>query len=134
MELIRSFCGFSLAACAAQLLLPEGSLRKTAALAIGLMTSLLWLDGLLPVEMPDLATQTSGSALTGSGAMISQDDVCGELLSKAASAAAGCEVQVFWDGDGITDILVYSGNPESSEKTADVLNVDSGRVTLCGAR
>ena len=134
MELIRSFCGFSLAACAAQLLLPEGSLRKTAALSIGLMTSLLWLDGLLPVEMPDLATQTAGSALTGSGVMISQDDVCGELLSKAASAAAGCEVQVLWDGDGITDILVYSGNPESSEKAADALNVDSGRVNLCGAR
>ncbi len=134
MELIRSFCGFSLAACAAQLLLPEGSLRKTAALAIGLMTSLLWLNGLLHAELPDISMHAGASALAATGTGIDQDSACGELISQAASAAAGCDVRVLWDEGGIAGIQAFTDDPDAAWRVADALHVDPGCVTVCGTR
>lgn len=46
MELIREYAGLSMVCGAAMLLLPPGGLRRTAALAMGLVLMLFWLQGL----------------------------------------------------------------------------------------
>ena len=84
MELIRAFCGFSLASCAALLLLPEGTLRKTAALAFGLMTSLLWLDGLTHLELPEIDLSAPDSPLVATGTALNEQAIYEELLGRAA--------------------------------------------------
>lgn len=47
MTLLKSFSTLALISSAVLMLLPEGSLRKTAALVIGLLLMLCWAEGLL---------------------------------------------------------------------------------------
>lgn len=73
MSLLKTFAALALAAGAALTLLPEGSLRKTAALVIGLMLTLCWAEGLASLlratdaaawpDAPDTPLATTGVAL-----------------------------------------------------------------------
>ena len=73
MTLLKTFATMALISGALLMLLPEGTLRKTAALVMGLMLTLCWVEGLLtlfrlPVggDYPDTvlsATDTSIEAL-----------------------------------------------------------------------
>lgn len=128
MELIRAFCGYSLAACAALLLLPEGSLRKTAALSFGLMTSLLWMDGLLQTELPDIHFTGAYSPLTHSGTALDERSVYEDLLTSAASAAAGSTVYVTLHDDN----LVFSSSEADEtaiQQAADALGLKKEDLT-----
>ena len=84
LDFIRTFCCFSLAACTALLLLPEGSLRKTASLSFGLMLSLLWMDSLLYADVPAPAASVPSTALSDSGTTIDQASVIMQLQQGTA--------------------------------------------------
>lgn len=67
LELLTSFSAMTLISGAVLSLLPEGSIRRTAGMVIGLMTLMLWADGLAslkPVSQTESAPQTP---LTASG-------------------------------------------------------------------
>ncbi len=67
MEWLHSFATLSLCCGVAAALLPEGSLRRTAALVMGLVLTLCWVESLCGMaglgELPD----TSPSALAETG-------------------------------------------------------------------
>lgn len=90
MELIRSFAALSLACGAALLLLPEGSLRRTASLAMGLVLALCWLQGLMGLFRLNLDVDAPETILAPSAA--SPD--ASAALSALASHAAGTPVSV----------------------------------------
>ena len=92
MELISSFAAFALASCAALLLIPEGALRRTASLAFGLMGSLLWLNGLLHIELPDF-TMDPQPVFAVTGAAFSVSPAL-EAYERQLAASAGHAVQV----------------------------------------
>lgn len=46
MDLIRSYAGLAMVCGAVMLLLPQGGLRRTASLAMGLTLALFWLHGI----------------------------------------------------------------------------------------
>ena len=67
MALLRTFAALALISGALLVLLPEGSLRRTAALVMGLLLTLCWVEGLmtmlaLPSEgnLPDSALAPTG--------------------------------------------------------------------------
>ena len=66
MALLETFAAFSLASGVILTLLPEGSLRRTARLAIGLMMLLCWAKGLLSL-LPDFPEAQGGSVLSANG-------------------------------------------------------------------
>lgn len=56
IELLRTFSTLALISGAVLTLLPEGSMRKTAAMALGLMITLCWAQGLLKLlDLPDIS-------------------------------------------------------------------------------
>ena len=70
MTLLKAFAAMALLASALLMLLPEGSLRRTAALVMGLMLTLCWAEGLLALlrlpeggALPDSALVPTGATL-----------------------------------------------------------------------
>lgn len=56
IELLRTFSALALISGAVLTLLPEGSMRKTAAMALGLMITLCWAQGLFALlDLPDIS-------------------------------------------------------------------------------
>lgn len=54
MALLKTFATMALMASALLMLLPEGSLRRTAALVMGLLLTLCWAEGLVSLlHLPD---------------------------------------------------------------------------------
>ena len=97
MELIRSFAALSLVCGAALLLLPEGSLRRAASLAMGLMLALFWLQGLTKLlRLPQLA-QAPATILAPSAAAPD----AASALSALATHAAGTPIAVTADEAGL---------------------------------
>ena len=67
IPLLKTFATLALIASALLVLLPEGSLRRTAALVMGLMLTLCWARGLMVLlhlpdggDMPDSALSPTG--------------------------------------------------------------------------
>lgn len=67
MALLKPFATMALISGALLMLLPEGSLRKTAALVMGLLLTLCWAEGLLALfrmpeggALPDTALSPTG--------------------------------------------------------------------------
>ena len=67
MPLLKTFATLALISSALLVLLPEGSLRRTAALVMGLLLTLCWAQGLMdlfrlpdPANAPDTALSPTG--------------------------------------------------------------------------
>ena len=63
MQILTTFAALSLAGTVLLSLLPEGGLKRTAGMAVGLLTLMCWAEGvasLLGLELPDV---TAGSIL-----------------------------------------------------------------------
>ena len=67
MSLLKTFATLALISGALLVLLPEGSLRRTAALVMGLMLTLCWAQGLMALlrlpeggDLPDTALSPTG--------------------------------------------------------------------------
>ena len=129
MDLIRAFCGYSLAACAALLLLPEGTLRKTAALSFGLMTSLLWMEGLLDTDLPEMHFTDSSTPLISSGTGLNEQIVYENLLTNAASSAADSIVQVTLNDDGVLFFSSAEENEFAVSRAAEAFGLTNEDIT-----
>lgn len=64
MELILPFAALSMCCAAAISLLPEGSLRKTAMLAMGILLVAVWAEGLSGILSPPTAMDAPDTVLT----------------------------------------------------------------------
>ncbi len=62
-DLLRTFAAFSMAGAAMLSLLPQGSTRRTAAMAVGLLTLLVWLEGVLGLFDWRIETELPASVL-----------------------------------------------------------------------
>ncbi len=103
-DLLHTFAALAMIASAVAALLPEGSLRRTAALAIGLTVTLCWVQGLREtIALPDLPAAPD-TGLTASAApaldLSAAREVYARRLSGAASEAAGVPVTVRITEDG----------------------------------
>lgn len=107
MELIRSFAALALACGAALLLLPEGSLRRTASLALGLMLALCWLQGLMDWFHLGVTVEAPATVLAPSAAVPDAS----AALSALASHAAGTPVSIVLEGDAP---CLYADRPEEA--------------------
>lgn len=67
MELLRPFITLSLCCGLVLTLLPEGGLRRTAALVMGLIVTLCWMDGVLQLLELPAAFPTPAAALVQTG-------------------------------------------------------------------
>ncbi len=103
-DLLHTFAALAMIASALAALLPEGSLRRTAALAIGLTVTLCWVQGLRQVIALPTLSAAPDTALTASAApamdLSAARAVYARRLSDAASEAAGVPVTVTIAADG----------------------------------
>ena len=70
MTLLKTFATLALISSALLMLLPEGSLRRTAALVMGLLLTLCWAQGLMALlslpqggQLPDTALSPTGMTI-----------------------------------------------------------------------
>lgn len=136
MELLYAFAGLSLACGAALTLLPEGGLRKTCSLALGLMMTLMWVSGLggylrLPekTDAPDsVLTETSVGGASSDAARASWE----RTLSGIASRAGGVSAQVTLDKSGeVTSVLVPT---DATDAACDAACAAVGAARSCVTR
>lgn len=82
MQLLAGFAALSMIAGALMTLLPEGSLRHTASMAVGLVMLLYWAQGLQALcnNLPSLSTLPT-TVLTASGVSLTQAEA--SLLQEA---------------------------------------------------
>lgn len=83
--LLRSFAALALVSGVIMSLLPEGSIKRTAAMTVGLLMLLCWLEGLQGL-LPLPEGTPPDSLLTGSG-----------MTLASASAAARESMQAIWE-------------------------------------
>ena len=63
MELLTTFAAFSMAGTVLLSLLPEGGIKRTAGLAVGLMTLMCWVEGLAGMLSNTLSDTQYGAFL-----------------------------------------------------------------------
>lgn len=85
MEWLHSFAALSLCCGVAAALLPEGSLRRTAALVLGLVLTLCWVEGLCGMAGLGALPDAASSVLAETG--FRADDAYAECV-RALEAAA----------------------------------------------
>ncbi len=64
MQLLTTFAALSMAGTVLLSLLPEGGIKRTAGLAVGLLTILCWAEGIARLLEIDLAADFPASALS----------------------------------------------------------------------
>lgn len=67
MDLLKTFAALSLSGAVILSLLPEGSLRRTAAMAVGLLTLLCWAEGVMALLSLDASAPSPSTVLTATG-------------------------------------------------------------------
>lgn len=104
IEAIHTFAALALACGVVGTLLPEGALKKTAALVMGLLLTLCWADTLsswlnwpLPSTQPETVLSSAQADVNDRSAALSAYE---RLLSAQASEASGASVQVELNSDG----------------------------------
>lgn len=85
MEWLHSFAALSLCCGVAAALLPEGSLRRTAALVLGLALTLCWVEGLCGLTGLGELSDVSPSVLAETG--FRADDAYATCVRALESAA-----------------------------------------------
>lgn len=79
MELLTTFAAFSMAGTVLLSLLPEGGIKRTAGLAVGLLTLMCWAEGLAGLLANVLPDTQSGALLIPSA--VSVDSAAQEASS-----------------------------------------------------
>ena len=84
MSLLKTFATLALISSALLVLLPDGSLRRTAALVMGLLLTLCWAQGLMAfLQLPE-GGGAPDTALTPTGVTVQQ--IADELLPEVTQA------------------------------------------------
>ncbi len=68
MQLLHTFAALTLAAGAVMSLLPEGSIRRSAGMVVGLMMLMCWAEGIAALLDLSFGAASPSTVLTGSGA------------------------------------------------------------------
>lgn len=84
MDLLKTFAALSLSGSVILSLLPEGSLRRTAAMAVGLLTLLCWAEGLMKLFSMDVSALAPSTVLTATGVDI---DAAAQAVRESWEAA-----------------------------------------------
>lgn len=84
MALLKTFATLALISSALLVLLPEGSLRRTAALVMGLLLTLCWAQGLLGLIQLPLGGDMPDTVLSSTGVTVQQiaDDLTPEVTEE----------------------------------------------------
>ncbi len=64
MQLLVTFAALSMAGTVVLSLLPEGGLKRTAGMAVGLLTLMCWAEGIAELLGVELTTNTPATILT----------------------------------------------------------------------
>ena len=119
IEVLHTFAALALSCGVVAVLLPEGGMRKTALLVMGLMMTLCWLESLTAhFQWPSLP-QAAETVLSDT-ALHREDytaalDVYERLLSSRASAESGQTIRVELGADGaIIRMIIPQGCDEAS--------------------
>lgn len=83
LKMLTAFAALSLSGTVVLSLLPEGGLKRTAGMAIGLLTLLCWAEGVTSLLKIDLAFSLPATALTPTAYSMTDASV------QAAAALAG---------------------------------------------
>ena len=86
MALLKTFATLALISGALLMLLPEGSLRKTAALVMGLLLTLCWAQGLLDLLRLPQGELLPDTVLSGTGisAQAAAEEAASSLVQRLA--------------------------------------------------
>ncbi len=115
-DLLRSFAGLALCWAGAERLLKDGQLKETARMAFGLLTMLIWLQGLkgmLPGSVPDPGAADHGLLQPVAAMYQAVPEAWKQLLERRAGAALqqiGCRgtVEMGFDQDGaLTEVRFH---------------------------
>ena len=88
MALLKTFATMALISGALLVLLPEGSLRRTAALVVGLMLTLCWAGGLMELARLPEPGPLPGAVLTPTGTTLqtAAEEAARRLLPEVTQA------------------------------------------------
>lgn len=86
LDLLTRFAALSMLSGLVMALLPEGSLRRTASMAVGLFMLLFWVQGLqeLLLQLPPQADSTALFSLTGVSLSAAEEAAASQLAAEAA--------------------------------------------------
>lgn len=84
LEVLAQFAALSLVSGLMLTLLPEGSIRRTASMAVGLLLLLFWMESLHDVvasltALPDLSTPSTVLTSTGVSLLQAEEDALSAL-------------------------------------------------------
>ena len=82
MKLLTTFAALSMAGTVVLTLLPEGGLKRTAGMAVGLLTLLCWAEGIFSLLGLDLSAASPATVLSSTAVSIQ------EAATEASSALA----------------------------------------------
>ncbi len=82
MKLLGTFAALSMAGTVILSLLPEGGLKRTAGMAVGLLTLMCWAEGIASLLDISLSFEAPGS-------LLSPTAVCVEEAAQEAASALG---------------------------------------------
>lgn len=84
MHLLTTFAALSMAGTVLLSLLPEGGMKRTAGLAVGLLTILCWAEGIARILEIDLGADFPGTVL--SSTTVTLDDAVTDALAALQEA------------------------------------------------
>ena len=87
MQTLSTFAALSMTGTILLSLLPEGGLKRTAGMAVGLLTLMCWAEGVTGLLQIDLPTPASAGWLTTTG-----------IRMEEASAVAAAALAARWEG------------------------------------
>lgn len=100
MQWLRSFAALALLCGAVMTLLPAGGIRKTAALVMGLLITLSWVDSLRELPMLPERFARPATLLTETAAASAGTEDYASQLSRSISEICGTSIRVKLDQSG----------------------------------
>ena len=85
MHLLTTFAALSMAGTVLLTLLPEGGMKRTAGLAVGLLTILCWAEGIARILEIDLGADFPATVLSSTA--VSLEGAATDALAKLQEAA-----------------------------------------------
>ena len=138
MELLKAivtFSSFTLACSVALMLLPEGTVKRTVLFSFGIISMLLWLQGLGSLELPD-GMQSPAPVLLESSVGLPDSAAlaeCERVLSARASETAGFPARVDLDGSvPIISLIPAPCSDAISFHATGAEGADASVVTFAG--
>lgn len=86
MQLLTTFAALAMAGTVILSLLPEGGIKRTAGMAVGMLTLMCWADGIAALLGIDLSAKTPATALVPTAVSV-----------QVAEAEASATLSALWE-------------------------------------